>query len=72
MKVQRGPLPEDKDNGNDNLRIRRYVAKYTINPALAHGMGHKVGSVEVCSLPLLKIGLLECTNRPRPVLLVRS
>ncbi|MEC7218264.1 MAG: urease subunit alpha, partial [SAR324 cluster bacterium] len=46
MKQQRGALPEDK-SGNDNLRIRRYVAKYTINPALTHGVSHEIGSVEV-------------------------
>lgn len=49
MKVQRGPLPEDSER-NDNLRARRYVAKYTINPALAHGIAHEVGSVEVGKL----------------------
>lgn len=47
MKVQRGPLPEDEGAGNDNARIKRYVAKYTINPAIAHGFGDLVGSVEV-------------------------
>jgi len=46
MKVQRGPLPEDSDR-NDNFRVRRYIAKYTINPAITHGIGHEVGSVEV-------------------------
>jgi len=46
MKQQRGALPEDAGAGNDNTRIKRYVAKYTINPALAHGMAHAVGSVE--------------------------
>jgi urease subunit alpha len=46
MKAQRGPLPEDSDR-NDNFRIRRYVAKYTINPAIAHGISQHVGSVEV-------------------------
>ena len=45
MKVQRGPLPEDSAR-NDNFRARRYVAKYTINPALAHGIAREVGSVE--------------------------
>jgi urease subunit alpha len=45
MKAQRGKLPEDPA-GNDNHRVKRYVAKYTINPALAHGVGHVVGSVE--------------------------
>ncbi len=45
MKQQRGKLPEDSA-GNDNARIKRYVAKYTINPAIAHGVSHLVGSVE--------------------------
>ena len=45
MKAQRGALPEDSES-NDNYRIRRYVAKYTINPALAHGVASHVGSVE--------------------------
>jgi urease subunit alpha len=46
MKVQRGPLPEDRGRGNDNFRIKRYLAKYTINPAVAHGVSRHVGSVE--------------------------
>jgi urease subunit alpha len=45
MKVQRGALPGDADD-NDNLRIRRYIAKYTINPAIAQGISHLVGSIE--------------------------
>jgi urease subunit alpha len=45
MKVQRGALPEDSAR-NDNFRIKRYVAKYTINPAIAHGISHEVGSIE--------------------------
>ena len=45
MKRQRGKLPEDAV-GNDNFRIKRYVAKYTINGAIAHGMSHLIGSVE--------------------------
>ena len=49
MKVQRGPLAGD-DTAADNLRVRRYVAKYTINPAIAHGVAHLVGSVEVGKL----------------------
>src|SRR5688500_1527335 len=49
MKVQRGPLPQDSA-GNDNFRARRYVAKCTINPAVAHGIAHEVGSVEVGKL----------------------
>jgi urease subunit alpha len=46
MKVQRGRLPEET-GANDNRRVRRYVAKYTINPAIAHGLAHEIGSVEV-------------------------
>lgn len=49
-KVQRGALPEDEGTGADNFRVKRYVSKYTINPALAQGMGHLVGSVEVGKL----------------------
>ncbi|MBD2749487.1 urease subunit alpha [Microvirga sp. BT688] len=45
MKVQRGPLPGETGD-NDNLRVRRYVAKYTINPAIAHGVSRHIGSVE--------------------------
>ncbi len=46
MKKQRGPLPGD-GAGNDNFRAKRYIAKYTINPAITHGISHEVGSVEV-------------------------
>jgi urease subunit alpha len=46
MKVQRGRLAEETGD-NDNLRVRRYIAKYTINPAIAHGMSGEIGSVEV-------------------------
>ena len=49
MKVQRGPLVEDSER-NDNLRARRYIAKYTINPAITHGIAHEVGSIEVGKL----------------------
>ena len=49
MKRQRGPLPGEAP-GNDNLRARRYVAKYTINPAIAHGVSKHIGSVEVGKL----------------------
>ena len=45
MKRQRGPLSGEK-SGSDNVRVRRYVAKFTINPAIAHGISHEVGSVE--------------------------
>jgi urease alpha subunit len=50
MKQQRGQLPEVRDTDNDNLRIRRFIAKYTINPAITHGFAHLVGSVEVWRL----------------------
>jgi len=46
MKTERGRL-QGEQGPNDNLRIRRYVAKYTINPAIAHGIAHEVGSIEV-------------------------
>ena len=49
MKVQRGALPEDSAR-NDNFRVKRYIAKYTINPALTHGIAHTVGSIEVGKL----------------------
>ena len=49
MKRQRGPL-SGETAGSDNLRVRRYVAKYTINPAIAHGISHEVGSIEVGKL----------------------
>ncbi|MEO1492002.1 MAG: urease subunit alpha [Pseudomonadota bacterium] len=45
MKRQRGALAEETGD-NDNLRVRRYVAKYTINPAIAHGISHEIGSIE--------------------------
>ncbi|MGB0224512.1 MAG: urease subunit alpha [Marinobacterium sp.] len=49
MKVQRGPLEADSER-NDNHRLKRYIAKYTINPAIAHGISHEVGSIEVGKL----------------------
>ena len=49
MKRQRGPLPGDGAS-NDNARIKRYLAKYTINPAITHGISHEVGSIEVGKL----------------------
>ena len=49
MKGERGPLPGDSQR-NDNSRIKRYLAKYTLNPAIAHGIGRYVGSVEVGKL----------------------
>lgn len=49
MKEQRGSLKEDSSQ-NDNFRIKRYIAKYTINPAISHGIAHEVGSIEVGKL----------------------
>jgi urease subunit alpha len=49
MKQQRGPLTPDTER-NDNFRIKRYIAKYTINPAISHGISHEVGSIEVGKL----------------------
>jgi urease subunit alpha len=49
MRVQRGALPQDQA-GNDNFRVKRYIAKYTINPALTHGVAHEVGSLEAGKL----------------------
>lgn len=46
MKTERGPLPEDAGHGNDNFRVKRYISKYTINPAVTHGISRYVGSVE--------------------------
>jgi urease subunit alpha len=54
MKRQRGALPGES-SGSDNLRARRYVAKYTINPAIAHGVAHEVGSVQAGRLADLVI-----------------
>jgi urease subunit alpha len=50
MKVQRGPLREDNNKGNDNYRVKRYVSKYTINPAITHGISSYVGSLEAGKL----------------------
>lgn len=49
MKVQRGALHPDS-GGHDNFRAKRYIAKYTINPAISHGIGHEVGSIEAGKL----------------------
>ena len=50
MKVQRGAMNDDRGTGDDNERIKRYIAKYTINPAIAHGMSSHIGSLEVGKL----------------------
>ncbi|QPC69155.1 hypothetical protein HYE67_011386 [Fusarium culmorum] len=54
-KLQRGALAEDKDTGADNFRIKRYISKYTINPAITQGISHAVGSVETGKLADLVI-----------------
>jgi urease subunit alpha len=59
MKTQRGALPGDSER-NDNARVKRYVAKYTINPAITHGIAHEVGSIEpgkLADLVLWKPGM---------------
>jgi urease len=49
-KVQRGTLKEDEGTEADNFRVKRYISKYTVNPAIAQGMSHVIGSVEVGKL----------------------
>ena len=49
-KAQRGTLKEDEGSDADNFRVKRYISKYTVNPAIAQGMGHIIGSVEVGKL----------------------
>src|SRR6202012_4281351 len=46
MKVQRGQLQQDEGTGNDNFRVKRFISKYTINPAITHGISEYVGSIE--------------------------
>ncbi|MEJ6658019.1 MAG: amidohydrolase family protein, partial [Synechococcus sp. ChSW.bin.154] len=70
MKVQRGALPEDSSR-NDNHRLKRYIAKVTINPAIAHGINSQVGSVEtgkLADLVLWKPGFFGI----RPQLVVKG
>ena len=65
MKVQRGALPEDSSR-NDNFRVKRYIAKYTINPAIAHGLADEVGSVEVGKLADLVLWNCLLYTSPSP------
>ncbi|KAG9255880.1 urease [Emericellopsis atlantica] len=81
-KVQRGRLPEDEGTGADNFRVKRYVSKYTVNPALAQGFGHLIGSIEVGKLAdlvvwdpawfgtkptlVVKSGLIACAQMGDP------
>lgn len=55
MKMQRGDLPEDAGSEADNFRVKRYIAKYTINPSITHGCSHIIGSVETGKLADLVI-----------------
>jgi urease len=71
MKDQRGMLPEDKDTGADNHRIKRYVAKYTINPALAHGMADHIGSIEVGKLADLVLWK-PCNFGAKPEMVIKG
>src|SRR2546423_1183590 len=70
MKVQRGALPGDGGN-NDNFRAKRYLAKYTINPALSHGLAHEDGSIAVGKLADLVLWQ-PAFFWPRPGLVVRG
>lgn len=65
MKEVRGTIPEDQGTGCDNYRIRRYIAKYTINPALAHGLSHVVGSSHPVKWPTWCYGNLPF-SAPNP------
>jgi urease len=73
-KLQRGPLPEDRTlDGRqaDNFRVKRYVAKYTINPAIAHGMSHLIGSVEVGKVADLVLWCFEKFGA-KPSMVIKS
>ena len=70
MKSQRGTLPED-EAGFDNFRVKRYIAKYTINPAIAHGMSEHIGSIEpgkIADLVLWK----PCFFGSKPEMIIKS
>ena len=71
MKDQRGDLPEDAGSGADNHRIKRYVAKYTINPALAHGMADHIGSIEVGKLADLVLWK-PCNFGAKPEMVIKG
>ena len=70
MKKQRGRLAEETGE-NDNFRVRRYIAKYTINPAIAHGIAHEIGSIEIGKRADLVRKLGE-RSRPENLILVYS
>jgi urease subunit alpha len=70
MKAQRGSLPGDPAE-HDNLRARRYVAKYTINPAIAHGVAHEVGSIERGKLADIVLYRPDCFAA-KPAMIIKS
>jgi len=70
MKVQRGPLDGDSDK-SDNNRVKRYIAKYTINPAISHGISHEVGSVEKGKLADLVLWS-PASFGVKPVLIIKA
>ena len=65
MKGERGPLPEDEGHGNDNFRVKRYISKYTINPAITHGISEYVGSVEPGKFADLEMCIRDRTSALR-------
>lgn len=70
-KVQRGRLAEDMELGADNHRVKRYISKYTINPAITQGVSHLVGSVEVGKLADLVIWEPACFGT-KPAVVLKS
>lgn len=70
-KVQRGTLREDEGTGADNFRVKRYISKYTINPAITQGMGHIIGSVEVGKLADLVVWT-PANFGTKPTMVVKS
>jgi len=70
-KLQRGSLKEDEGTDADNFRVKRYISKYTINPAITQGMGHIIGSVEVGKLADLVVWT-PLNFGTKPSLIVKS
>jgi urease subunit alpha len=70
MKLERGPLPEDSST-RDNFRVRRYIAKYTINPAIAHGIAGEVGSIEPGKLADIVLFSPACFG-VKPALIIKG
>ena len=70
-KLQRGTLEEDKGTGADNFRVKRYISKYTINPAIAQGMSHLLGSVEMGKLADLVLWS-PASFGTKPIMVIKS